>query len=86
MKLNFRLDLNTIVLLLLIVVFSAILYYNFKRDRIVEGNTETFEASKAEYTSKNTTLTLYKNNQTGYIAAWSEYTTQKGILSKVKGE
>ena len=86
MKLNFRLDLNTIVLLLLIVVFSAILYYNFKRDRIVEGNTETFEASKAEYTSKNTTLTLYKNNQTGYIAAWSEYTTQKGILSKLKGE
>ena len=86
MKLNFRLDLNTIVLLLLIVVFSAILYYNFKRDRIVEGNTSAFEANKADYTSKNTTLSLYQNNQIEYIAAWSGYTTQKGILNKLKGE
>ena len=86
MKLNFRLDLNTIVLLLLIVVFSTILYYNFKRDRIIEGNTETFEANKAEYTSKNTTLTLYKNKQKVYSAAWSEYTRQKDILSKLRGE
>jgi hypothetical protein len=86
MKLNLRLDLNTIVLLLLIVVFSTILYYNFKRDRIIEGNTGTFEANKAEYTSKNTTLTLYKNTQSVYNAAWSEYTRQKGILSKLKGE
>ena len=86
MKLNFRLDLNTIVLLLLIVVFSAILYYNFKRDRIVEGNTSAFEANKADYTSKNTTLSLYQNNQIEYITAWSGYTTQKGILNKLKGE
>ena len=86
MKLNFRLDLNTIVLLLLIVVFSTILYYNFKRDRIIEVNTETFEYNKAEYTSKNTTLTLYKNKQKVYSAAWSEYTRQKDILSKLRGE
>ena len=86
MKLNFRLDLNTIVLLLLIVVFSAILYYNFKRDRIVEGNTDTFDSRKTEYTFQNQTLSLYEANHPSYIAAWSEYTIQKGILNKLQGE
>ena len=37
MKFNFRLDLNTIVLLLLIVVFSAIIFYNIKKHTIIEG-------------------------------------------------
>lgn len=86
MKLNFRLDLNTIVLLLLIVVFSAILYYNFNRDRVIEGNAETFVSKKTEYTLKNQTLSLYEANQPVYIAAWSEYTIQKGTLNKLQGE
>jgi hypothetical protein len=86
MKLNFRLDLNTIVLLLLIVVFSVILYYNFKRSRIVEGNTSVFDSKKTEYADTTTKIKLYEDNQTLYASTWSVYTTNKNILSRVRGD
>ena len=37
MKLKWRLDLNTIVLVLLIVIFSGILYLNFEKTSTIEG-------------------------------------------------
>jgi hypothetical protein len=85
MKLNFRLDLNTIVLLLLIVVFSVILYYNFKRDRVIEGMS-AFDSKKTEYTDINKKINLYKTNQTLYVATWSDYNINKGLLTRARAD
>jgi hypothetical protein len=85
MKLNFRLDLNTIVLLLLIVVFSVILYYNFKRDRVIEGMS-AFDSKKTEYTDINKKINLYKTNQTLYVATWSDYNRNKDLLTRTRAD
>jgi hypothetical protein len=86
MKLNFQLDLNTIVLLLLIVVFSVIIYYNFKKGRIIEGNTSALDNKKTEYSDKNAQLALYQRNQTLYAAAWSTFTTARNTLNSTRAE
>jgi len=85
MKLNFRLDLNTIVLLLLIVVFSVILYYNFKKGRVIEGMS-AFDSKKTEYTDINTKINLYKTNQTLCVATWSDYNTNKDLLTRTRAD
>ena len=86
MKLNFQLDLNTIVLLLLIVVFSVIIYYNFKKDRIIEGNTSALDNKKTEYSDKNAQLALYQTSQPQYATAWSAYKTAQNSLTTTRNE
>ena len=86
MKLNFRLDLNTIVLVLIILVFSAIIYYNFKSHRITEGNTSALDNKKTEYTDKLAQLALYQSNQAQYATAWSTYKTAQNKLNTTRAQ
>lgn len=86
MKLNFRLDLNTIILVLLILVFSVIIYYNLKRDRLIEGNTSSLYIKKTEYSDKNAQLALYQRNQSQYAAVWSAFKIAQNKLNATRYE
>jgi len=67
-------------------VFSVIIYYNFKRNRITEGNTSAFDNKKTEYSDKNAQLALYQSKQSLYVAAWSAYTTVQNTLTATRNE
>ncbi len=56
MKLNWHLNLNTIVLTTLILVFSCILYYNFTQNSIVEGNQSELTTKLRELNQKQSKL------------------------------
>ena len=73
MKLKWRLDLNTIVLILLIVIFSYILYLYFRMACFVEGFSTEFDTAKSDYTSQYTTLLNYITNQKLYSDNGASY-------------
>ena len=83
MKLKWRLDLNTIVLILLIVLFSYILYLYFRRACFVEGFSTEFDGTKSDYTSQYTTLQNYITNQKKYSDTGPSYwNTNKTITDE----
>ena len=87
MKLNFRLDLNTIVLLLLIVVFSVILYYNVKKHTIIEGVGEPSSIQEANENLKNadTTLAGYIADKKSFDDAFLKLTGQTTVVTNESG-
>ena len=79
MKFNFRLDLNTIVLLLLIVVFSAIIFYNIKKHTIIEGveGASTLQEAIDKLEEEETTLDRYKLNEKDFTTAKNNLSSQQ---------
>lgn len=89
MKLNFRLDLNTIVLLLLIVVFSVIIYYSIKKYSIFEGiegeGVSTLQEANENLTKAQTTLDGYIIDKTKFDEAFSKVEGQATIVNNETG-
>lgn len=89
MKLNFRLDLNTIVLSLLIVVFSVIIYYSIKKYSIFEGmegeGVSTLQEASGNLTKAQTTLDGYIIDKTKFDEAFSKVEGQATIVNNETG-
>jgi hypothetical protein len=87
MKLNFRLDLNTIVLVLLIVVFSVIIFYNIKKHTIIEGIGETSQIQEANETLKTeqTKLDEYVADKMSFDDAFSKLNGQDTVVINETG-
>jgi hypothetical protein len=87
MKLNFKLELNTIILFTLILVFSSIIYYNFKRNLIEGIQTQTaFEKKKIQLDAKNVKLSFELKQQQLYANAWRKYEKMRNEINKLRND
>ena len=81
MKLKWRLDLNTIVLILLIVIFSGILYIHFRKSRFIEGLPSSLQEATTDLTTQQATLDEYKGYKTSFDSAMQNMQSQTKKVS-----
>ena len=92
MKLKWRLDLNTLVLVLLIVIFSGILYVNFEKTDIIEGLPTSLTEAKNAVKAYNKDLVDHNKYKVDFDTAIrekgsydSETVTVDGVLKDIVG-
>ena len=89
MKLKFGLNLNTILFILLVIVFSIIIWLVIKKTRIIEGATnQDLSKAKSDLDSANTKLrtlnTEFTNIESANSSSINKYTTDIAFaISKV---
>ena len=81
MKLKWRLDLNTIIVILLIVIFSGILYIHFRKSRFIEGLPSSLQEATTDLTTQQATLDEYKGYKTSFDSVMQNMQSQTKKVS-----